>query len=52
MLELGYPMTLGTLNWKVAMEYFTQCWYGHLVNFVIPQALDIRCNLYQLKLLQ
>ena len=23
MLELGYAMTLGTLNWKVAMEYLT-----------------------------
>ena len=28
MLELGYPMTLSTLNYKVTMDNLTPCWYG------------------------
>ena len=52
MLEFGYPMTLGTLNWKVAMDYLTPCWYGHLAKFVSSQALDTRGTFSQLQLLR
>ena len=52
MLELGYPMTLGTFNWKVAMEYLTPCWYGHLAKFVSSQVLDVKGTFSQLQLLR
>ena len=44
MLKLVYPMMLGTLNWKVAMDYLALCWYGHLATFVSSQVLDVRGN--------
>ena len=47
MLELGYPMTLSTLNWKVTMQYLTPCWYGHLAKFICSQALNVRYKFYQ-----
>ena len=46
MVELGYPMSLGTLNYKVAMDYLTPCWYGHLAQFVSSQVPDVRGNFY------
>ena len=52
MLELGYPMTLGTFNWKVEMDYLTPCWYGHLTKFVSSQVLDVRGKFSQLQLLR
>ena len=52
MLDLGYPMTLDTLNWKVAMDYLTPCWYGHLAKFVSSQAFDARGTFSQLQLLR
>ena len=52
MLELFYPMTLSTLNWKVAMEYLTPCWYGYLAKFVSSQVLGSRGNFPQLQLLR
>ena len=52
MLDLGYPMTLGTLNWKVAMGYLTPCWYGYLAKFVLSQVLDVKGTFSQLQLLR
>ena len=51
MLELGYPVTLGNLNYKVAMEYVTPCWYGHLAKFISSQVLDVKGKFTQLQLL-
>ena len=34
MLEIGIPMTLGSVDWEVAKEYTTFCWYTHLATFV------------------
>ena len=45
-LELGYPMTLSTLNYKVAMDHLTPCWYEHLAQFVSSQVLEIRANFH------
>ena len=52
MLKLDYPMTLCTLNWKVAMDYLTPYWYEHLTKFVSSQVLDVRGTFSQLQLLQ
>ena len=52
MVKLGYSMTLGSLNWKVAIQYPTLCWYGNLAKFVSSQVLDIKGNFSQFKLLQ
>ena len=48
MLELGYPVTLGTLNYKVAMDYLIPCWYGHIAKFVPSQLLDVKGKFSQL----
>ena len=52
MLELGYPVTLGNLNYEVAMKYLTPCWYGHLAKFVSSQVLDVKGKFTQLQLLR
>ena len=52
MLELGYPRTVGTLNYKVAMNYLTPCWYRHLAQFVSSQVLDVRGNIQQFQFLR
>ena len=52
MLELGYPVTLGNLNYKVAMEYLTPYWYGHLAKFVSSQVLDVTGKFSELQLLR
>ena len=52
MLELGYPVTLGNLNYQVAKNYLTISWYGHLAKFVFSQVLDVKGKFTQLQLLQ
>ena len=51
MLETGIPLSLGTVNWDIIGEYVTPSWFGHLAKFVSAQELDIKDNLYLLKLL-
>ena len=52
MLELGYPVTLGSLNYDVAKTYLTPSWYGNLAKFVSSQALDVKGKFIQLELLR
>ena len=52
MLELGYPVTLGNLNYQVAMKYLTPSWYGNLAKFVSSQVLDVKGKFIQLELLR
>ena len=51
MLELGYPVTLGDLNYQVTMKYLTPSWYGNLATFVSSQVLDVKGKFVQLELL-
>ena len=52
MLELGYPVTLGNLNYQVAKNYLTPSWYGNLAEFVSSQVLDVKGKFKQLQLLR
>ena len=52
MLELGYPVTLGNLNYQVAKYYVTPSWYGNLSKFVSSQVLDVKGKFKQLQLLR
>ena len=40
-LELGIPMTPGTVDWKVAQHYATPTWYGGVIDFVSTHAVEI-----------
>ena len=51
-LELGYPVTLGNLNYQVANNYLTPSWYRNLAKFVSSQVLDVKGKFKQLELLQ
>ena len=51
-LELGYPVTLGNLNYQVPMKYLTPSWYRNLVKFVSSQVLDVKGKFTQLQLLR
>ena len=52
MLELGYPVTLGDLNYQVTMKYLTSSWYGNLAKFVSSQVLNVKGKFVQLELLR
>ena len=52
MLELGYPVTLGNLNYQVTMKYLTPSWYRNLAKFVSSQVLDVKGKFIQLELLR
>ena len=51
MLELGYSVTLGNLNYQVAKNYLTPSWYRNLAKFISSQVLDVKGKFTQLELL-
>jgi hypothetical protein len=51
-LELGIPMTPGTINWKVVKEYSTPAWYGSLLDFITKHPIEIIEDYPQMTLLR
>ena len=51
-LEIGMPLTLGTVNWDIVGGYVTPNWLGHIAKFVSAQELDIKNNFHKTALLR
>ena len=51
-LEIGIPMTPGTVNWKIVKAYTTPTWYGGLLDFITTHPIEIIEDYPQLPLLR
>ena len=51
-LELGIPMTPGTIEWKIVKEYTTPAWYGGILDFISNHPIEIIEDYPQLPLLR
>jgi hypothetical protein len=40
-LELGIPMTSGTIKWKIVKAYTTPAWYGGILDFISDHPIEI-----------
>jgi hypothetical protein len=50
-LELGIPMTPGTIKWKIVKAYTTPAWYGGILDFISDHPIEIIEDYPQLPLL-
>jgi hypothetical protein len=51
-LELGVPMTPGTIEWKIVKAYTTPAWYGGILDFISIHPIEIIEDYPQLPLLR